>query len=110
MQYNYNKKMFIRRAKPIGIIGDLDNQRLDEWSAAIGDMDNQRPDEWSATIGDLDNQRPDEWSATISLKFKIYYLTTFVLTNFNLQLKQKRSLPIEHGNCNNYRNLYKCQF
>ena len=29
MQYNYSKKMFTGRVKPIGIIGDPDNQRPD---------------------------------------------------------------------------------
>ena len=32
MQYNYSKKMFSRRAKPIRIIGNPDNQRPDKWS------------------------------------------------------------------------------
>jgi hypothetical protein len=31
MQYNYSKKIFTGRAKPIRIIGDPDNQRPDEW-------------------------------------------------------------------------------
>jgi hypothetical protein len=33
MQYNYSKKMFIRRAKPVRMIGDPDNQRPDNWSS-----------------------------------------------------------------------------
>ena len=33
--YSYSKKMFIRRAKPIRIIGDRDNQRVDKWSSAV---------------------------------------------------------------------------
>ena len=32
MQYNYSKKMFTRRAKPIRIIGDLDSHRPNKWS------------------------------------------------------------------------------
>jgi len=36
MQYNYySKEMFTRRAKPIQIIGDPDNQRPDKWSSTV---------------------------------------------------------------------------
>jgi len=34
-QYNYDKKMFIRRAKPIRIIGDPDNHQTDKWSFTV---------------------------------------------------------------------------
>ena len=35
MYYSYSKKMFIRRAKPIRIIGDPYNQLLDKWSSNV---------------------------------------------------------------------------
>ena len=35
MCYNYSKKMFTGRAKPIRIIGDPDSQRPDEWSYTV---------------------------------------------------------------------------
>ena len=35
MQYNYNKKMFTGRAKPIRIIGDPNNQRPDKRSSTF---------------------------------------------------------------------------
>jgi hypothetical protein len=35
MQYNYIKKRFTRRAKPIRIIGDPDNQLPDKWSFTV---------------------------------------------------------------------------
>jgi len=33
--YNYGKKMFTRRAKPIRKIGDLDNQHPNKWSSTV---------------------------------------------------------------------------
>jgi hypothetical protein len=33
--YIYSKKMFTRRAKPIQITGDSDNQRPDNWSSTV---------------------------------------------------------------------------
>jgi len=33
--YNNSKKMFTRRAKPIRIIGDPDNERPDKWSSTV---------------------------------------------------------------------------
>jgi len=35
MQYNFSMKMFTQRAKPIGIIGDPDNQHPDKWSSTV---------------------------------------------------------------------------
>ena len=35
MQYSYSKKSFTRKAKPIRIIWDPDNQRPDEWSSTL---------------------------------------------------------------------------
>jgi len=35
MQYNYSKKMFTRRAKPVGMIGDPDNQLPGNWSSTV---------------------------------------------------------------------------
>ena len=35
ISYNYSKKMFIRRAKPIQIIGDPVNQRPDKRSSSV---------------------------------------------------------------------------
>jgi hypothetical protein len=33
--YNYSKKMFTRRAKPVRMIDDPDNQRPDKWSSPV---------------------------------------------------------------------------
>jgi len=35
MQYNYSKKMFTRRAEPVGMIGDPDNQLPGNWSSTV---------------------------------------------------------------------------
>jgi len=35
IQFNSSKKMFTRRAKPIRIIGDPDNQVLDKWNSTV---------------------------------------------------------------------------
>jgi hypothetical protein len=35
MQYSYSKKIFTGRNESIRIIGELDNQRPDEWSFTI---------------------------------------------------------------------------
>ena len=35
MEYNYSKKMFTGRVKPIRIIGDSNNQRPDRWSSTV---------------------------------------------------------------------------
>ena len=35
MQYNYSKKMFTGRSKPIRIIGEPDNQSPDDWRSTV---------------------------------------------------------------------------
>ena len=90
MQYVDSKKRFIRRAKPIRIIGDPDKQRLDKWNSTALAFSNLQRRETLYTLHNVSSGRVIIKQRIVSI---VHLLTDLNISDiYQLQTKKKSGL------------------